>query len=453
MRFFLRKSIFFVSFIFIGCSYDGIKLDNSVSKLPKSFNKKEVQIRVDNSWLLDLGDERVLEIIDSAINSNYELKSLFYDIKIKEQELIATNSLLLPSVDLSTNYSKSGEFESSSTSSSSKVALDFTYSVDLWGKLSDSKKSANLELLQTKALYEEAKEQLVSDVVLLYYEILESNRVLELYKKNLKNAQEYFVMIKSRYSQGLSSALDRYLAQNSIYIQMSKITALKNTKAKAIHSLEQLLGEYPKGSLDLKGEIPLLGFIKDIGVPADIIEKKPALSASWNSLLSKNYQLAFAHKQRLPSLNLSSSLEKITSSSSPLSWSLLAALTAPIFNAGELKAQESIALYELKKAELSYLNTLYLAFVDIEGYLVEQEVLKEELEIVNKSYENSKKSFELSLNQYFKGLVEYTTVLDLQESFYTQEVSLVQKRVEIVKNRVNLYKALGGLLVIKEESK
>ena len=445
--------IFFISILFIACSNKRLNTDIKYPKLPKNFNQKQKSIVSEESWIKTLKDKELSEIINKALNNNYELKQLFYDIKIKEQELISSNSLLLPNINLNANSSKSGDFQGDNNPSSSLVSVELQYEIDLWNKLSDSSKASNMNLLETKALYKEAKQQLITDVTLLYYEIIESNRLLDLYIKNLKTAENYYELTLSRYKQGISEALDTLLAKNSIYTQQSKITDIKNVKAQAIYKLEQLLGKYPKGKLDINKKLPILNKNIKLGIPSEIIERKPSIVASWNALLSKDFTLAYTHKQRLPSLNISASIENIKNDGLPSTWSLLSGLTAPIFNAGDLKAKEEIAYFELKKTELEYLNTIFNSFVEIENFIEEEKNLKDEFEIIKNSNENAKKALSLALNQYLKGIVEYTTVLDLQESLYETQASVIQIKKSLIENRINLHKALGGDFFSEKEIK
>ena len=170
-------------------------------------------------------------------------------------------------------------------------------------------------------------------------------------------------------------------------------------------------------------------------------------------MLAQDFQLAYTHKQRLPSLSIQGSIENIKNDGLPSTWSLLGGLTAPIFNAGKLKADEEIAYFELKKAELEYLNTLFDTFVEIETYIEKEKNLLSEFETLKNSYENAQKSLSLSFNQYLKGLIEYPTVLDLQENLYNTQAEVIQIKKSLIENRINLHKALGGDFLSKEETK
>ena len=122
-------------------------------------------------------------------------------------------------------------------------------------------------------------------------------------------------------------------------------------------------------------EIPL--WLEDISqvIPSNLLAQKPSIQSAWLSLLASDANLAFSHKQRFPSLNISASIgqsapkvENLLDSSS-LAWSLLGGITAPVFNAGRLKANEDIARLNLKQAEQAYIAEIYDSFTAVENAL------------------------------------------------------------------------------------
>ena len=444
MRYILKTFLLLFALVFSGCSYS--KLDQNLKKLdlPETYNKTNSNLQIKEKWLNEFDDKRLVELVNSALNKNYNLKKMAFNIKIKEKELVSTNSVFFPSIDLSFNHSQNGNFESSNVDNSESLNLNVKYEVDIWNKLSDQEKRANIYLLESKALYKEAEQKLVADVANTYFDIVEAQKLSAVYEKNLKNANDFLSIIESRYKQGLSSALDVFSAKSSMYSQKTKLTQIHTVKKQAIYKLEQLLGEYPKGLLKIKKDIPTLGTTVNLGMPEELIFRKPSITASWNALLAKDFSLAIAHKNRFPSLSLSASLKDSLQSAVPITWSLIGGLSASVFDAGRLKSQEEIALYDLKKAELDYLDKVYNSFVEIESLNIQEKNLKEEYKISLENDENAKKSLDLSFSQYLKGIVEYTTVLNSQKSYYNSQADLITIKIKILKNAIEIHKTLGG---------
>lgn len=150
----------------------------------------------------------------------------------------------------------------------------------------------------------------------------------------------------------------------------------------AARSLERLLGEYPKGLIAANNDLPVINDDIPLGLPSELITRKPALRASWYQLLASDASLAYAHKQRFPSLNLAAGLSDSTNrvsdlfSASSLAWSLIGSISAPIFDAGRLAANEEIASLQTQKQEQAYLQSLYDAFGDVENAITQQQSLK-----------------------------------------------------------------------------
>lgn len=432
-------------FLFVGC---GVSQDNlSIKKeanLPSNYINTIDDLKIKENWLLDLNNTNLENIVNKALNNNYRLKQLSYDISIKKENLIGAKSYLLPALDLSLNHIETGDFDNSVRSGLGSVSLNLSYEVDIWGKLSDSSKKTHMQILESQALYEQAKQQLVLDVCIAYYNIVESNKLLELYKKNLVNATNNYEIVYKRYLKGLGSVLDIYQTKNIVHEQISRVSAQETIKLNAIFTLKRYLGKYTDHSVDVSSNIPEPISIINVGLPSDLVLKKQSLLASWNKLLAKSYELAFVHKQRLPSFNLSASLERTSISGVPFTWSILSGISAPIFNAGRLRANEEIARLELKKVELEYLDNVYNSYIDVESKITQNKNLLSLYNSLLVARTNAKIASELSFKQYLKGLVEYSTVLDNQNKYYNSQALVIQIKKQLLENRINLHYSLGG---------
>ncbi|MEC8208720.1 MAG: TolC family protein, partial [Pseudomonadota bacterium] len=328
--------------------------------------------------------------------------------------------------------------------------LNLSYELDVWGKLSAKERNANLNVMALEADYLSQKQALVAAVSKAWFAVIEANNQVALLNERLVLAQQNLEIIESGYRQGLNDALDVYLTRNELNNEKSRLVAQQNTQVERIRDLELLLGDYPSGLLSVTAELPLLTSDIPLGMPSELITRKPSLIASWYNLLAKDAALAYAHKQRFPSLKLTGSIGPDSSDINDLlaggnvAWSLAGSLTAPLFNAGRLKANEEKALLELHKPELSYLDTLYLAFQSVENGISAERNLQQRYESTLLAANNAKLAETLSFEQYLKGLVSYTTVLDAQKRSFDAQSSLITIKNLLIANRVDLHVALGG---------
>lgn len=405
---------------------------------------------IEENWIASFNSAELVRLTNHALQHNPELKQLAYDVKIKEQQLASAESSLFPSLDFSFSQKRSGLTDSSKATNAASLGLDLSYELDVWGKLSDSEREAKLNLMSARASYKQGRQQLAADVATAWLDVIEAKKLLSLYLQRFANAQDNSTIIESGYDKGLNEALDVYLVRNELDAELATIEQQKTVITTAVRKLERYLGEYPKGLRTIDDDLPVLNTPMHTGLPKDLIERKPSLNASWSNLLSANAALAYAHKARLPSLTFSADLYDSATlanklfSGAPLAWSLLGAITAPVFDAGKLAAAEEVARLELRQAEAQYLSEVFDAYSDVENAISEEISLKKQFDATKLAAQNAEIAAELSFQQYQRGLVEYTTVLESQTRYYDAEVSAIKIQTQLAANRVQLHLALGG---------
>lgn len=420
--------------------------------IPKQWQQQVAKsaLEVHEQWLEQLQSPELNDLVYQALKNNQQLLQTGYDVAIAEQQLRATGAVLWPSLDLSARTSRSKNNRPVSYDNASSAGLNLSYEIDVWGKLSDSKRQANLSYLAQKARFEQARQQLVADVVKGWFDVVTAQQLLDLYKRRKENAKQNLDIIESGYRQGINEALDVYLARNELNNERSRIANQTASLSSAARVLERLLGTYPAGAISATNDLPIIDATIPLGLPSELITRKPTLRASWYELLATDASLAYAHKQRFPSLNLSASVSDSTNrvsdlfSPSSLAWSLIGSISAPIFDGGRLKANEEIARLNTQKQEQQYLQTLYDAFSDVENAISQQQSLKSRYISTLQAQENALAAEQLSFEQYRSGLVTYTTVLDAQGRSFDAQSSLIEIKNQLIANRIDLNVALGG---------
>jgi len=449
----------FTASLLLACSSTS-ELDKNIRDidLPATWQESEQQLSVEDNWIQQLENSQVQQLVNSALASNHQLKIQAYNVEIQKQQLIVSGSTLWPSLDLSLRSGRSKNNTLNSYGNSSSIDLDLKYELDIWGKLSAAEQQANLTFMAEKANFDQRKQQLVVDVVTTWFSVVEAEKLLSLYESRVKNSKQNLDIIESAYNSGLGEALDVYLTRNELNSELTRVSDQRSARTLLLRKLERLIGKYPKGELLVEADLPLLISDIPVGLPSDLISRKPELMSSWYQLLAKDSGLAYAHKQRFPSLSLTASIGDSGSniddllSSSSLAWSLFGNLSAPLFNAGRLEANEEKARLILKQGEQQYLDTLYNAFAEVENAITEEKSLKQSYQSMLAAQENAKVAATLSFEQYQSGLVNYTTVLNAQTRSFDAQSTLIKIKNRLIANRVKLHLALGGDFTVSEES-
>jgi multidrug efflux system outer membrane protein len=167
-------------------------------------------------------------------------------------------------------------------------------------------------------------------------------------------------------------------------------------------------------------------------------------------LKALNARVGAAYANRFPRISLTGSFgyasQELGDLFRPESelWNLALGLTQPIFDAGRLKSEQTIAEARFEQGVINYSKTVLNAFAEVEGALLTRKEQLRRRERVITFLEEARATQKVAQMRYDRGLVDYLSVLDAQQVTLTAEEDLVQVDQAIFQNRVTLHRALGG---------
>ncbi|HDQ39941.1 MAG TPA: hypothetical protein ENN39_02775 [Desulfonatronum sp.] len=187
-----------------------------------------------------------------------------------------------------------------------------------------------------------------------------------------------------------------------------------------------------------------------VGIPADTLRQRPDVLAAERALAAQTARVGAAEAARYPSFRLSGSigLEALTWSGlgagNASTWSLLAGITAPVFDAGRLRAQVEIQDAMREQALVEYEKTVLSALQDVENALVAIVRNQERGEALSKAMDAARTAALLARHRYGAGLIDFQSVLDTERTVLSVEDGLAGARADGVLALIRLYKTLGG---------
>ena len=440
--------------VLAGCAVSAISPEVRERDLPENWSEADDHDAVRDGWLAQLGDTQLSGLVDAAVQQNYRLAQLAAEVEAAQQAVIISGAPRLPELALSFDPSRrrviSNQFGITRTSSNFELGADLAWEADVWGKLRDIEKQASLNLMAAQASYEDGRRRLAGRVAGAWFNVIGAGELLALLRERLANLEEDLDIIESAYNQGLTGALDVYLARTIADQERARIAAQEQSLAENRVALQLLLGNYPDGAVVIDRTLPVLEAPVPAGLPSELVSRRPDLQQAWMNLLASDAAVAIAHKQRFPRITLVASANDVSSeltsllNGTTLAWSALGSLTQPLFNRGRLKAQEQQARARLVQAENRYLDNLYQAFSEVENALSRNRTLQTRYRVTLAAEKNAVTGLTLAFEQYQRGLVPYTTVLEAQRRAFDIQSGVIDLRNRLLQNRITLYLALGG---------
>jgi NodT family efflux transporter outer membrane factor (OMF) lipoprotein len=342
------------------------------------------------------------------------------------------------------------------------VSIDAAWELDLWGKFRRNIHAADAALLASIADYDDVLVSLVAEVGLVYVEIRTLERRIEVAKQNVRIQQKSFELAESRFRNGATAKLDVAEAGTTLANTQSTVPSLESSLRTAKLSLCVLLGQsVSELEEELAGGsgIPLAPVEVTIGVPADLLRRRPDVRVAERIAAFRSEQIGIATADLFPSISIAGSagLEASDAGGSTYGQSLDnlfdsrsfkgfigPTLSWPILNYGRIMNNKRIQDAAFQEAAVNYQNTVLKAAAEVESAVNGFLKARESLSYLTESSEYAEQSLELSRVQYLEGQTDFQRVdlaalgLSLQQDRQAVTEGLVATTL------IRAYKALGG---------
>lgn len=183
-------------------------------------------------------------------------------------------------------------------------------------------------------------------------------------------------------------------------------------------------------------------------LPAQVLANRPDLQSAYLRIRAADKRTEVAYKQLLPNFSLTTTLsnggenlERLLQGS-PV-WNLLGQLTAPLFNAGRLKAAAETSELDAELSYLSYQQTLLNAILEVENTLDQESSLAQQEQELESALDNSHDSLSHYQTRYREGVSDILNLLSAQQNAYEAQTQVIQIQQARLINRINLGLALG----------
>ncbi len=187
-----------------------------------------------------------------------------------------------------------------------------------------------------------------------------------------------------------------------------------------------------------------------MGVPSQLLERRPDIAAAERRVAEANANIGVAMAAFFPTLTLSADIGfASTALSSLLSapslfWSLGATLSQTVFDGGKRQAQleDSKALYEGFVA--SYRNTVLTAFQQVEDELATLRILSQERQQQDDAVRAAQTALTAAEDRYKFGVYSYLNVITARTTLLTNQRTATTIRQLQLTASVQLIRSLGG---------
>lgn len=246
------------------------------------------------------------------------------------------------------------------------------YEVDLFGRIGSQIDAARASSLASEAT-QEATTLSVTAATGSGYLILRGLDARRIVVEETSAARAQALRLaQSRARVGYTSLLELRQAEAEYQATAHILPQVELAIRRQENALSTLVGEAPRNIVRGTALDQLQLPAAPVGLPADLLRRRPDLAQAETTLAATNASLAVARAQFLPSLRLSGAAGLTLSSAldDPITiWSLGASVLAPLFAGGRLEANVEGAAAWRDQAAFAYRRTALIAFREVEDSL------------------------------------------------------------------------------------
>src|SRR5262245_6107108 len=283
-----------------------------------------------------------------------------------------------------------------------RVPLYASYEVDLWGRIRRLTEAADAQAQAVLAGYYTVLLTLEGDIAQAYFLIRASDEDLRILRQNIQLRAQARDLIAARVKGGLSSELDLARQETELAFTQAQAEAAARRRAELEYSLAVLIGVQPEQFHIEPRPFVLKAPAIPIGVPSDLLERRPDIAAAERRLVARNAEIGVAKAAYFPSLRLtggvgveSFDIDQLLNQNSRI-WSIGASLWQPVFNAGRIGFDVDRAKAAYAENLAVYRDSILRAFQEVEASLSGLRTLSQQAEFQATALENANKATQLA---------------------------------------------------------
>ena len=402
-------------------------------------------------WQDVFTDPMLVDLINQALENNTNLRNAQLNVSMAQAQLKGARLSYFPSVALAPNGA-GASYAGNSFNWSYQIPLSVSWEVDIFGKLLNSKRSAQAALYQSEAYAQAVRSGIISGVAQCYYAISSIESQLSLSRATAENWRKSVDVMKDLKLAGRVNESAVVQSRAQYYSILASITDLEVSLEKANNTMSLLMNVMPQRWAIEGGKTLEAPEILRNSIPMCELAARPDVRAAEWALAQAYYTTTSARAAFYPSLNITANggFTNLLGSmiSNPGDWfvQLAGSLTAPLFSRGANIARLEAAKAAQEASLNTFEYTLMNAAAEISDAMTIYEKSVEKAELLGRQIENLEKSVEYTQELLSLGTTSttYLEVLTAQQGLLGAQMSSLANELTGTQAVINLYQSLGG---------
>jgi len=403
-------------------------------------------------------DPELSSLVQRALTSNNDLRSALAHYDSANALLREAKFDRYPTVTMSTSvgrqkFSADQAFGYPRNNRFFNPEINASWELDFFGRVRHNIEAQRQLALADASGLAAIQVTVVGEVAGTYIDLRGRQELLRIARENVKNEQETVRLVDAAYSAGRGTEFDTARARALLETTTSRIPELLSTIALDEHRLAVLCGLSPDAfvsQLEVARPLPDLPNRIDPGTPADLIRRRPDVSASEERLHAATERIGIATADLFPRVNYAGLLgfnelhgdtpfdgvSAVNLAALNIDWSFL--------DRGRIHARIAASRADGDAQLAQYQQSVLLALEDVENALVSYARSQDRDVQLQLAAKDSKRAADLASVRFKNGATGLLDLLDAQRVELQAEDAYAESHSNSALSAVLLYKSLAG---------
>ncbi len=459
-----RRLLICLTFAALGaCAPFGPNHETPAMTLPASFSQGGVNwkrqspdsLPTPQAWWKLFRDPTLNSLVESSLQRNLQIEASAARLRQARELSNVARSRYFPAVDIGVTAERSksrfrGPGGGSNLENSFTVPVDFSYELDVWGKVRRQVESATASEQAAQEMLNALRLSVAGEVAQIYWVLRAVDADRAVLDRTLEVRRKALNLLTKRRDAGTISGLDLARAETEVATAEADRIRLDQTRIELVNALAVLTGSAATGSrIPENPELPKPPSVP-VSVPSELLRQRPDIRAAERNVAAANANIGVATAAFYPSvvINASTGFDTSTASNlfdaSSLVWSLGSSAMTPLTSQRLLRAQRRATIAAHEAVSADYRQTVLESIREVENALQASAILERRQVAQDQALAAARKTFDLSAKRFNSGLVSFLDVVDAERTRLDAERAANAIRGERLAVAVSLIKALGG---------
>ncbi|HET9064082.1 MAG TPA: efflux transporter outer membrane subunit, partial [Candidatus Binatia bacterium] len=379
------------------------------------------------------------DLVYRAVTTNLDVTEALARVREARARWTIAGAEIFPSVDATGTYERQrsstafGDDDGGGSgfdrnSDFFSTGFDASWEIDIFGRRRRALEQTSAELESSQASLRDALVSVVSEVARNYVELRSLQSRIAIAETNVTSQADSLDLVSWRFKAGLVGGLDVDQATYNVANTRARIPSLEIELAAARNRIAVLLGLAP-GAVDedlaAAAPVPVVPVEVAVGVPADLLRRRPDVAAAERQLAAATAAIGVATADLYPTLTLNgtigfsaSDLADIGTGASE-TYGFGPSIRWNLFDAGRIRAQIRERNAQADQALAAYESAVLNAYEEAENALVAYVREQIRRDYLVEAVTAAESALKLARMQYESGVVDFQQVLEAQRAQLT----------------------------------